>query len=646
MGYQLLTQVLMMLLIAIVAIVLLRRLRVPALLAYLFTGIISGPAGFNWIPQASIHLTAELGVVLLMFTLGLEFSISKLWALRRTVFGLGSLQVVSCALTVAVLSLMFINDLRQTIVLGFAAALSSTAIVLKLLNDSGQLTHRHGELAVGVLLFQDIAVVPLLIVIPLLASATPGAFLPALLMALMKGIVAFVLVLGIGKWVLPRLFDEVARARSSELFVLCALVVALLTGVATYWLGLSMALGAFLAGMVLGESQYRRQIEADIRPFRDLLMGVFFISIGMLLDLGSLLGFWWQILLITAALMLLKSLLIIMLLRLAGENFVTALATAAALAQMGEFSFVIIAVGVNAQLLAPQWANLSVMAGVLSMALTPWGMKLLSQGVPALRTRAQQDTLTPMLPPSGAKVLLLGFGRVGQVIARFLNAENIHYVALDNDPTRVTQGRAAGEPLFFGDAGKQAILQQAGIGEVAIVIITFHRHPHIHQLIALCRELAPRSKILVRTSDDRQMTQLKQAGADQVIPEVLEGSLMLVSHVLHHSGVPLSKILRLLENERRNHYPYLHGSITEDTADDLGFEQLFALPLAANAAALGLAVAAVPWAELKVQLVSWRRGELEFDASQDGILQAGDILLLCGIAEDLARAELWLINGA
>ncbi|WP_417761037.1 cation:proton antiporter [Shewanella sp.] len=644
MGHQLLTQVLMMLLIAIVAIVLLRRLRVSALLAYLFTGIISGPAGFNWISQSSIQLTAELGVVLLMFTLGLEFSIGKLWALRRTVFGLGSLQVVLCALTVTVFGLLFINDIGQTIVLGFAVALSSTAIVLKQLNDSGQLAHRHGELAVGVLLFQDIAVVPLLIVIPLLGAATPGEFLPVLLVALMKGMVAFVLVLGIGKWGLPRLFDEVARARSSELFVLCALVVALLTGVATYWLGLSMALGAFLAGMVLGESQYRRQIEADIRPFRDLLMGVFFISIGMLLDLGSLLGFWWQILFITAGLMLLKSLLIIMLLRLAGESLATSLATAAALAQMGEFSFVIIAVGVDAQLLAPQWANLFVVAGVLSMALTPWMMKLLSQHQPLFSAKDLQTALTPTLPPSGAKVLLLGFGRVGQVIASFLKAEGIHYLALDIDPARVTQGRATGEPLFFGDADKQAILQQAGISEVAIIIITFHRHPHIQQLLALCRELAPRSKILVRTSDDRQMTQLKQAGADQVIPEVFEGSLMLVSHVLHHSGVPLSKILRLLENERRNHYPSLHGSMAA-SADELGFEQLFALPLASNAAAVGLLLSAVPWAELQVQLVSWRRADIEHDASQDTNLQAGDILLLCGIAEHFAQAERWLITG-
>ncbi|MCH1924669.1 cation:proton antiporter [Shewanella sp. C32] len=644
MGHQLLTQVLMMLLIAIVAIVLLRRLRVPALLAYLFTGMISGPAGFNWVSQSSIYLIAELGVVLLMFTLGLEFSIGKLWSQRRTVFGLGSLQVVLCALTVAVIGLLFINDLRQTIVLGFAVALSSTAIVLKQLSDTGQLSHRHGELAVGVLLFQDLAVVPLLIIIPLLGSAAPGAFLPALLMALLKGVAAFVLVLGIGKWVLPRLFDEVARARSSELFVLCALVVALLTGVATYWLGLSMALGAFLAGMVLGESQYRRQIEADIRPFRDLLMGVFFISIGMLLDLGSLLGFWWQVLLMTAGLILLKSLLIIMLLRSAGESIATALATAAALAQMGEFSFVLIGVGVNTQLLAPQWANLLVLSGVLSMALTPWMMQLLSQRRPVLRAQDLQDAATPILPPERAKVLLLGFGRVGQLIASFLKAEAIHYVALDTDPARVTQGRVAGEPLFFGDASKSAILQQAGIADVAIIIITFHRHSHIQQLLALCRELAPRSKILVRTSDDRQMTALKHAGADQVIPEVFEGSLMLVSHVLHHSGVPLSKILRLLENERRNHYPNLHGSVAV-AADDLGFEQLFALPLAVNAAALGIALSAVPWAALKVQLVSWRRGDVEYDASQDTMLQAGDILLLCGVAEDLALAELWFIHG-
>lgn len=643
MGHQLLTQVLMMLLIAIVAIMLLRRLRIPALLAYLLTGIISGPAGFDWISQDSIHFIAELGVVLLMFTLGLEFSIPKLWALRRTVFGLGSMQVILCALVVAVLSLALINDFRQTVVIGFAVALSSTAIVLKLLGDNGQLAHRHGELAVGVLLFQDLAVVPLLIIIPLLAEATPGNFLPALGIALLKGVAAFGVLLAVGKWMLPRLFDEVARARSNELFVLSALVVALLTGVITYWLGLSMALGAFLAGMMLGESQYRRQIEADIRPFRDLLMGLFFISIGMLLDVAHLLDFWWQILLLTLAVLLLKSGLIIMLLRLAGEDFRTASTTAATLAQMGEFSFVVISLGVNSQILLPKWANLLVMAGVLSMAVTPLLIKLVARHYPLFSAKGM--TTAPIAAsPHQAEVLLLGFGRVGQVIGRFLKAEHIHYTALDTDPNRVSQGRAAGESLFFGDAFKQSILQQSGISEVRIIIITFNRHPHITQLIALCRELAPNSNILVRTRDDKQMSALKSAGADQVIPEVLEGSLMMVSQVLHHSGVPLGKILRLIESERRNHYPYLHGYFAAQQTD-LSFEQLLALPLAAEAHAVGKTVAEIPWEKLNVQLTSVRRNDGEFALRHDQALQLGDVLILQGVAKDLERAEQWLFSG-
>ncbi|KFZ37205.1 potassium transporter [Shewanella mangrovi] len=643
MAHQMLTQLLMMLLIAMVAIVLLRRLKLPPLLAYLFTGVLSGPAGFNWISQNTIHSAAELGVVLLMFTLGLEFSIPKLWSMRRTVFGLGSIQMLLTALLVTALALTFINDLHQAVVIGFAVALSSTAIVLKLLSDNGQLAHRHGELAVSVLLFQDLAVVPLLILIPLLAEAEPGEFMPLLGVALAKGVLAFVALMSVGKWLLPRLFDEVARSRINELFVLSALVVALTAGVATYWLGLSMALGAFLAGMMLGESQYRRQLEADIRPFRDLLMGLFFISIGMLLDIGHLVSVWWQLLLLTLVLMLLKGLVIIGLMRLAGENLKTSVATAASLAQMGEFSFVILALAVSQQLLASDIANLMVMSGVLSMAFTPTLIRIATRKLPRFSTRK----ISPA-PAKGAigetQVLLLGFGRVGQVIARFLKQQQISYRALDFDPMQVYQGRAAGEPLFFGDAFKRAILKQAAIAHAETIIITFSQHPHIDNLVALCRQLAPDSKILVRTRDDKQMTKLKQAGADLVIPEVLEGSLMLVSQVLHHSGVPLSQILRLLENERRHQYPYLHGYFSAQ-ASDLAYEQLFALPLAAGAYIVGKSMTDIPWDNLEIKLSNVRRAGTEQAVDEAWQFAAGDVLLLQGIPSKLERAEQWLLTG-
>ncbi|QSX32549.1 cation:proton antiporter [Shewanella avicenniae] len=643
MAHQMLTQLLMMLLIAMLTMVLLRRLKVPPLLAYLLTGVISGPAGFNWISQNTIHSAAELGVVLLMFTLGLEFSIPKLWSMRRTVFGLGCIQMLLTTLLVTALTLVMINDLHQALVIGFAVALSSTAIVLKLLSDSGQLAHRHGELAVSVLLFQDLAVVPLLIMIPLLAEAKPGEFMPLLTVALIKGLAAFVVLMSVGKWLLPKLFDEVARSRINELFVLSALVVALTAGIATYWLGLSMALGAFLAGMMLGESQYRRQLEADIRPFKDLLMGLFFISIGMLMDIGHLIELWWQLILLTIGLVLLKALVIIGLMRLAGENLKTCFATAASLAQMGEFSFVILALAVNQQLLLSEVANLLVMSGVLSMAITPLLMRI------ATRKHSRFSSGKIASTPDGfaagdTQVLILGFGRVGQVIARFLKQQQISYRALDYDPMQVYQGRAAGEPLFFGDSFKRSILKQAAISHAQTIIITFGQHPHIDNLVALCRQLAPNSKILVKTRDDKPMNQLKQAGADLVIPEVLEGSLMLVSQVLHHSGVPLSQILRLLENERRHQYPYLHGYFSA-RASDLTYEQLFALPLAAGAYVVGKTVIDIPWDTLDIKLTNVRRAGVEQEVDEQWQFATGDILLLQGVPKKLERAEQWLLTG-
>ncbi|MGL5048522.1 MAG: cation:proton antiporter, partial [Shewanella sp.] len=372
MEHSFLIQVLLMLMIAIVAIAVLRRLGLPAILAYLLTGVVSGPSGFHWFTQHQMQSVAELGVVLLMFTLGLEFSVPRLWAMRRTVFGLGSAQVaITTLLTMGIALLCGLNWV-EALVIGAAIALSSTAIVLKLLNEQGWLRRRHGELSVSVLLFQDLAVVPLLILLPLLANSGEPLLIVDVTFALLKGFLAFFLLMAFGKWALPRIFDEVARSRSNELFVLSTLVVALVTGVFTQWLGLSMALGAFMAGMLLGESQYRRQLEADIRPFRDLLMGLFFISIGMMLDFALVMGFWWQILLILVAVIFGKALIIHGILRLVGEPFRISMSTAMSLAQVGEFSFVVLALAVNYQLLDNEISTILVMVTVLSMTIAPW----------------------------------------------------------------------------------------------------------------------------------------------------------------------------------------------------------------------------------------------------------------------------------
>ncbi|MEL4246880.1 monovalent cation:proton antiporter family protein [Shewanella xiamenensis] len=648
MEHGFLIQILLMLVIAIVSIALLRRIGLPAILAYLLTGVLSGPSGFHWFTQQQMQSVAELGVVLLMFTLGLEFSVPRLWAMRRTVFGLGSAQVlVTTVLTMLVALACGLNWI-ESLVIGAAIALSSTAIVLKLLNEQGWLRRRHGELSVSVLLFQDLAVVPLLILLPLLGQSDEPLMLASIAWALLKGILAFFFLMALGKWALPRLFDEVARSRSNELFVLSTLVVALVTGAFTQWLGLSMALGAFMAGMLLGESQYRRQLEADIRPFRDLLMGLFFISIGMMLDFGLVIQFWWQILLVLLAVVFGKALIIHGLLRLVGEPFRIAISTALSLAQVGEFSFVVLALAVSYGLLSNETSTMLVMVAVLSMSIAPWLVRHsvdIAKWLLGIRQSAHVDDVVPVISDDHDLVVILGYGRVGQTIARFLKTEAVPYVVLDLDPTRVSEARRAGEPIYFGDVCKRAILKQIGIKHAKMIVITFSESRSLEDALPLCRQLAPEANILVRTRDDSELDLLQKAGANQVIPETLEGSLMLVSQVLHQCGVPLARILKRLESERRNHYQFLHGFFS-GTETDFTLESLHAVLLHRGANAVGKQVADIDWESLRVELRAIRRNgqEIEHPAS-DWVFRAGDILLIVGKPRRVENAEAKLLQG-
>ncbi|QYJ87306.1 monovalent cation:proton antiporter-2 (CPA2) family protein [Shewanella mesophila] len=649
MEHSFLIKILLMLVIAIVSIALFRRAGLPAILAYLVTGVISGPSMFNWFSQQQIHSVAELGVVLLMFSLGLEFSLPRLWAMRRTVFGLGSAQVFVTLVLTMCISMLMGMDLNEAIVVGAVVALSSTAIVLKLLNERGWLRRRHGELSVSVLLFQDLAVVPLLILMPLLASDSEVLSWHQILWAIGEGLLAFIALMAFGKWALPKLFDEVARSRSNELFVLSTLVVALVTGAFTQWIGLSMALGAFMAGMLLGESQYKRQLEADIRPFRDLLMGLFFISIGMLLDFSLVITFWWQVLLLVVAVILAKALIVFGLLRAAKESFRTSVSSAISLAQVGEFSFVVLALAVNYQLLEITLSTKLVMVAVLSMAVAPWLVKHsvdIACRLHGLKSSQQGESEPiPTIEHANDLVLILGYGRVGQTIARFMKIEAIPYLVLDLDPTRVSEARRAGEPVYFGDVAKRAILKQAQIKEAKLIVLTFDGARVLEEVLPLCRQLAPEAKILVRTRDDEGMEDLETAGASQVIPESLEGSLMLVSQVMYQCGVPLNRILKRLEYERRNHYQYLHGFFSGEETD-FTLELLHAVALPKGAQVVGLTLADIPWEKLRVELRAVRRAGAEVENPDlDWLIRPGDILIILGKPRRIEKAEQFLLQG-
>ncbi|GAA4878324.1 cation:proton antiporter [Ferrimonas pelagia] len=631
---------------AIIAIGLVRRLGLPVILAWLGLGLLAGPQGLAWLTQAQIHLVAELGIVFLMFSLGLEFSLPRLWAMRSRVFGLGSAQVLITGILAGLVAIALGSELRAAIVIGAAIALSSTAIVLKQLDELGWLNRRHGELSVSVLLFQDLAVIPLLIAIPMLGSDSVGSeLLLELGLALLKAGAVFTGLLWAGGFLLPRIFDEVARSRSDELFVLTTLVVALSTGFITQWLGLSMALGAFLAGMLLGESQYRQQLEADIRPFRDLLMGVFFVSVGMLLDLSLVAEHWLMLLILLPTVMLFKALVITLLARLGGEKIKDAMATGFCLAQIGEFSFILIGLALTWQVLEPTLANLLVVTGVLSMSLAPALINRCIDLAKALLGGGER--LTAEAAPQEHKgisdhVLLLGYGRVGQTLARFLRREGIGYLAVDLDPVRVREARLGGEPVLFGDGRRGEILKDAGILQAKMAVITFDNRRTIFNQLDCIRTLAPQLPILVRTRDDATLEALRDAGADQVIPESLEGSLMLVSQVLYRLDVPLPIILKRLERERRRHYRTLHGFFT---GEELNPEQLHAVTLSTDAWSVGRRLNEVLLERWQISIEAVIRAEQRQALTPELTLLSGDTLLLQGPPNKMERAERRLLDG-
>ncbi|MEV3820222.1 cation:proton antiporter domain-containing protein [Aeromonas dhakensis] len=645
--------VLILLLAAVLLVAIFRRLGQPVILAYLLAGVVLGPHGAAVITGQSIMQTiAELGIVFLMFSLGLEFSLPRLIAMRRLVIGVGGLQVLLTSLLFFAIAWWWGLSLAQALVVSGTLALSSTAVVIKQLGDQKQLHTRRAQLGVSVLLFQDLAVVPLLVMIPILArpEIQGSALLAEIAWATLKGLFALLSLLAVGKWLLPLLFHEVARARSDELFVLSTLLVALLAASLTQWMGLSMALGAFLAGMMLGESHYRHQLEVDIRPFRDVLMGLFFITIGMTMDWQRVALDWWLVALSVPALILFKSLLVLLAGRLMGERKRDAMAAGIMLSQVGEFGFVLLALANHHGLLDHRLVSLLIGIGVTSIAMTPWLVQQAHQLArsltdPALLTRSEvaQSGLS-----KSQHVIIAGFGRAGQTCARFLKQEEIPFLALDLDPERVSEAKSAGEQVAFGDASRRDILLAAGLLRARLVIITFDDPKRVEAMLALIRELAGEVKVLVRTRDDSFLEAFKRAGAFEVIPESQEGALMLVSHLLLNCDIPIGRVIRRMEHERSNQYRFLHGFYWGDQSaanleTDQLLERLHPVLLHEQAWAVGCSVQALGLDAVRIREV--QRGTQRLEPRPELVLATGDKLVLFGNAVAVEQAEQRLLEG-
>ena len=654
---------LLYLLAAVLGVVGCRMLRLPPMLGYLAVGVVIGPNALALAQNSSgIQHLAEFGVVFLMFVIGLEFNLPKLRAMRRHVFGLGLLQVVMTLLVVTFASLflaalapsLWKMEWQTALALSGAMAMSSTAIVIKLMADRLELESEHGKRVVGVLLFQDLAVVPLLVLIPALGSP-PEELLTALMLAALKATVLITLLLTGGQRLMRWWLTLVARRKSEELFVLNLLLVTLGLAWLTELAGLSLALGAFIAGMLISETEYKHQVELDIRPFHDVLLGLFFITIGMMLDWMIVFERWPLVLLLVTLPVLFKLVLVAVLARAYGASHGVALRTGLYLAQAGEFGFVLLTLGSDHGIIPPQLLNPVLASMVLSMLATPFiilhsntlVMKLVSSEW--LQQSLQMTSIARKSINTSKHVIICGYGRTGQSLAHMLEQENIPYMALDLDPDRVRQAAAAGDSVVFGDAGRLQSLMAAGLARASAVVVTYLDTGAALKVLGHTQSHAPQVPVIVRTQDDQDLEKLQQSGATEVVPEALEGSLMLASHALALVGVPMRRVIRAVQEQRDARYNllkgYFHGA-DDDTLDDLEHERLSTLSLPLASPWLGKPLAALNFHAMGVRLVNLRRANGKTEAvSEDTELQMNDTLVLSGTARTLAIAEEKLLKG-
>jgi len=660
MSAHLLTQVLVLLFASVVVVAVARRQGLPPILGYLVVGLLLGPLAFGLLPAGpATRALAEIGVVFLLFTLGLDFSWPRMVAMRREVFGLGLGQVLLVGLAGAGMLRLLNVGWAAALVAGGAVAMSSTAIVLQQLTEQSELNRTHGRLAFAVLLFQDLAVVPLLALATALAKGG-GAFSVGSMVSLaVEGLLALVVVLAIGRWLLRPLFYEIAHSRLRELFTLTVLLVVLSCAWITQQVGLSMALGAFLAGMMLAETEYRHQVESAVRPFRELLLGLFFISVGMLLDLRLL---YRQFLLVTALVVLLvvgKSLLVALLTRIHVGSSFKALRASLVLAGGGEFGVALLTILVpQTGLLDGRISQPLLAAMVLSMVLSPLLIRynrriarlvLGEKGPPGSaleREDATADALTRR-----EHVVLCGFGRVGQNIARVLESQGFEYLAVDLDPARIRLARNAGDTVVFGDSADEELLRHVGLHTASAVIITF-ANPAVSVGIARAvRRLRADVPLLVRTQDDAGLAELMAAGVTEVVPETFEASLMLVSQVLMLLNVPVGKVLRTVGDIRANRYTTLRHIFRHDGArvidDTHAFrEELRSIVLPPGAWSVGRSLDEVRARGADVGFTAVRRQGITGREPEGGTeLREGDIVVIYGTPETLEHAEAVLLAG-
>jgi CPA2 family monovalent cation:H+ antiporter-2 len=655
-----LLQILILLAASVCVVAAVRKLALPAILGYLAVGMLLGPHALELAADnETTQLLADFGVVFLVFTLGLEFSLPRLVAMRWEVLGVGGAQVLITVGLVASGAILFFDVVPAVAVLiGGAIAMSSTAIIIAQLTEQSENNRTHGRLAVAICLFQDLSFPLLLALLSALSGGVGTVDAAHIMGAIGVAALALLLVLAAGRWLLRPLFLMIASVRSAELFSLAVLLAVLASAWATQAAGLSLALGAFLAGMMLAETEFRHQVEATIRSYREVLLGLFFITVGMLLDVGLLLRDLPVVLAILLGMLLLKAAVVAVVAKPATKSWFKSLRTGVIVAQGGEFGFALLILLLRKELLDPAIAQPLLAATVLSMVFSPLIIRhnrritrviLRETGNP--QTEAMRQERVTLAAADREHVVICGFGRVGQNIARVLEQSGFEYIALDVDPYRIRAGRQAGDPVVYGDAGQVKVLENVGLAQASVVVITFANPDVALRILRAVRELRADVPILVRTQDDTKLTELQAAGATEVVPETFEASLMLLSHLLLLVKLPVGAVIRTVNDIRSHRYSMLRQYFRDAYAEHLDQthafrEELHSVILPPHAWAVGRSITDLKERGAEVAVNAVRRdGIVGRDPGPDTVFKEGDVVVVYGTPEAVEHAETLLLMG-
>ena len=655
MEVPLLKDLVIIFILATIVIFLFHRFRIPAVVGFLLTGIVVGPHGLGLISSvADVEILAEIGVILLLFTIGIEFSLKSLLRIKRFLLIGGTLQGLFTYGACFVIARRFGLPLNESAFLGFLIALSSTAIVLKLLQERSEIDSPHGRIALAILIFQDIIVVPIMLITPLLAQ-TEGISWHVIGILLAKGIGIIFLVFLSAQWIVPKILFQITKTRTRELFPLSVLIICFAVAWLTSKAGLSLALGAFLAGLILSESEYSYQALSNILPFRDVFTSIFFVSIGMLLNLGFLIQHSQLILLLAVGVLTLKAIIAGLATLLMGFPLRTAILVGLILSQVGEFAFVLALVGIKYNVLSQESYQYFLALSIITMTITPFIITI----APAvantiLRVPYPKKLLTGLFPigPKGDvkrtehlkdHLIIVGFGLNGKNVARAAKPANIPYIIIETNPQTVRSEQAKGEPIFYGDGSQEIILEHVGIKSARLILIVISDPLATRRITELSRRLNPKIHIIARTRYVEEMEPLYALGANEVIPEEFETSVEIFTRVLAKYLIPRDEIEKFISEVRADGYEMFRSIAKKaDTyCELLPFTEIevSSFRIKENSPVAGKTLAQT---ELRKQygvtlLAIYRGAEIVPNPSGDTILYPMDMLLILGSPERLAK---------